>query len=93
MQYNAAQILENTSPPPAEATLAAHLHTRILFIASNWSVERAASRIYAHAADQPGDLWEVNAGHTEGLSAHPRRYAQHVLGFFATTLLAQDRRH
>jgi hypothetical protein len=88
-QYAAAQVLENASPGPPLATLAAHLHTRILFIASTWSVERTASRNYARAADQPGDLWEVNAGHTQGLHDHPRQYAQHVLGFFARTLLGQ----
>jgi hypothetical protein len=86
-QYAAAQILENASPGPPLATLAAHLHTRILFIASTWSVERSASRIYARAANQPADLWEVNAGHTQGLHDHPRQYAQHVLSFFARTLL------
>jgi hypothetical protein len=86
-QYAAAQVLESASPGPPLATLAAHIHTRILFIASNWSVERSASRIYARAANQPGDLWEVAAGHTQGLEAHPRQYAEHVLGFFARTLL------
>jgi len=89
MQYTAAQILENAEPGPPEATLAAHLHTRILFIASNWSVERSASKIYARAANQPGDLWEVNAGHTQGLHDQPRQYAQHVLSFFARALLGQ----
>lgn len=87
MQYTTAQILENASPGPAEATLAAQLRARILFIASTWSVERSASRIYARAANQPGDLWEVDAGHTQGLHAQPGPYAQHVLGFFARWLL------
>ena len=90
-QYTAAQTLENAAPGPPEATLAAHLHTRILFIASTWSVERAASRIYARAANQPDDLWEVNAGHTQGLHDHPQQYAQRVLDFFASTLDALDR--
>jgi uncharacterized protein len=88
-QYTAARILENAAPGPPEATLAAQLHTRILFIASTWSVERAASRIYARAANQPGDLWEVDAGHTHGLRDHPGQYAHHVLRFFASALLGQ----
>jgi len=88
-QYAAAQVLENASPGRSLATVAAHLHTRILFIASTWSVERSASRIYARVANQPGDLWEVNASHTQGLHDHPGQYAQHVLGFFARALLGQ----
>jgi hypothetical protein len=88
-QYTAAQVLEGASPGPPLASLAAHVHARILFIASNWSVERSASRIYARAANQPGDLWDVAAGHTQGLEAHPRQYAQHVLGFFGRALLGE----
>lgn len=88
-QYTAAQILENSSPGPSLAMLAAHLHTRILFIASTWNVERSASRVYARVANQPGDLWEVDAGHTQGLHDHPHQYAQHVLNFFAKALLGQ----
>jgi len=57
--------------------------TRILFVASRWSVERSAAPIYARAAGRPDDLWEVDAGHTQGLEAHPREYSQRVLGFFA----------
>ena len=86
-QYTAAETFENASPGPPLATLATHLHTRILFIASNWSLERTASKIYARAAGQPGDLWEVDSGHTQGLHDHPRQYTEHVLSFFATSLL------
>ena len=89
VQYSAAQILENAAPPPPEATFAAHVHARMLFIVSTWSVERAASRIYARAARQLGDLWDVNAGHTQGLHDHPHEYAQHVLRFFAGSLLGR----
>ena len=85
-QYTAAQILEGAAPGPRESTLAAHLHTRIVFIASTWSVERSASRIYARAANQPGDLWEVDAGHTQGLHDHPREYTDRVIGFFDSAL-------
>jgi dienelactone hydrolase len=86
-QYTAAETFENASPGPPLATLAAHVHARILFIASTWSVERTASTIYARAANQPGDLWDVNAAHTQGLHDHPRQYTQRVLSFFATSLL------
>ena len=43
--------------------------------------------VYARAANQPGDLWEVDAGHTKGLHDHPRQYTEHLLDFLATSLL------
>jgi uncharacterized protein len=88
-QYTAAETFEGASPGRPLATLAEHLHTRILFIASNWSVERTASTSYAGAAKQPGDLWKVDSGHTQGLHDHPRQYAEHVLSFLAASLLHQ----
>jgi hypothetical protein len=88
-QYTAARVLENASPGKPLVQLAARIRTPILFIASNWSVERAAAPTYARAAHQPGDLWEVDAAHTQGLREHPRQYARHVLGFFARTLLGR----
>jgi hypothetical protein len=91
-QRTAAETFEAASPGPPLATLAAHLHTRILFIASNWSVERTASTIYARAARQPGDLWKVDSGHTERLHDHPGQYTERVLSCFATSLLHQHQR-
>jgi hypothetical protein len=35
------------------------------------------------------DLWEVDAGHTQGLHDHPREYAHHVIGFFDSALLGR----
>jgi len=70
-QYTAARVLEGAAPGEPLARLASEIRTPIFFIASNWSVERTATRIHARAADQPGDLWEVNAGHTQGLREHP----------------------
>ena len=88
-QYTAARALEGTAPGEPLVRLASEIRTPIFFIASNWSVERTATRIYARAANQPGDLWEVNAGHTQGLREHPREYSQRVLGFFASALLGR----
>jgi hypothetical protein len=53
-------------------------------------LERRTQRrtIYARAAHQPSDLWEVDAGHNQGLRDHRQQYAQHILGFFARTLLS-----
>ena len=90
VQYAAGRVLENASPGGPLAQLATRIRTPILFIASNWSVERSAAPIYARAAHQPNDLWDVDAGHTQGLRDHPREYARHVLGFFERTLLGQQ---
>jgi predicted acyl esterase len=89
-QYTAAEVYEGAAPGKPLAQLASAIRTPIFFIASNWSVERTASRIYARAANQPGDLWEVNAGHTQGLNRDPREYSGRVLGFFARALLARS---
>ena len=82
-QYAAAQVFTGSKPGKPLAELAAAVRpTRILFVASNWAVERSAAPIYALAAGKRGDLGEVDAGHTQGLKAHPMEYAQRVVGFF-----------
>jgi hypothetical protein len=69
------------------AELAARIPpTPILFIASTWAIERKAALLYARAAGERGDLWEVDAGHTQGLRDHPQEYARRVIGFFNRTL-------
>ncbi|MEI7768518.1 MAG: alpha/beta fold hydrolase [Chloroflexales bacterium] len=45
---------------------------------------------FVAAARAAKDLWEIpDVGHGEGLAKHPADYAQRVLGFFDTALLAQ----
>ena len=86
-QYTAARVFTGAGPGRPLAELASRVRPAgILFIASRWSVERSAAPIYARAAGRPNDLWEVDAGHTQGLEAHPRVYSRHVLGFFARHL-------
>ena len=85
VQYAAAQVLGGARPMRPLAQLAAQdTHTPMLFIASTWKVERQAAPLYARAAH--GSLWRVDAGHTGGLRAHPRAYADRVLSFFDRTL-------
>ena len=87
MQYTAARVLTGAGPGKPLAELAPQVRpTRILFVASSWSIERSAAPIYARAAGEPGDLWEVDAGHTRGLDEHPRAYSRRVLGFFEQAL-------
>lgn len=86
-QYTAARVFTGAGPGEPLAELAARVRPAgILFIASSWSIERSAAPIYARAAHEPGDLWEVDAGHTQGLEAHPGEYSRRVLGFFARHL-------
>jgi hypothetical protein len=44
--------------------------------------ERTFGRAYYRAAGDPKTLWQVDADHTAGAAAHPREYAQRVLGTF-----------
>jgi pimeloyl-ACP methyl ester carboxylesterase len=86
-QYTAAEVFEGARPGPPLAQLARRVSpTPILFIASTWAIERKVAPIYARAAGEQGDLWEVDAGHTQGLREHPREYARHVIGFFNRAL-------
>jgi hypothetical protein len=88
VQYAAAQVFENARPSRSLATLAALVPpTPILFIASTWKVEREAAPIYARAAAGSSSLWLVNAGHTQGLRAHPREYRNRVVAFYGRALL------
>jgi hypothetical protein len=71
-QYTAARVVTGAGPAAPLAELAARVRpTGILFIASSWSIERSAAPIYARAAGEPGDLWEVDAGHTQGSRRTP----------------------
>jgi dienelactone hydrolase len=88
VQYAAAEVLEqHRQMPPLEKLAAEVPPTPILFIASTWKVERSAAPAYAHAAAASSSLWLVDAGHTQGLRAHPREYRQRVVGFFDRELL------
>lgn len=83
VQYAAAELFGDARQMPPLVRLAAEARrTPLLFIASTWKVERDA-----HAAH--GELWRVDAGHTEGLRDHPRAYTRKVVGFFDRTLLGR----
>jgi hypothetical protein len=90
VQYAAAEVLEgHRQLAPLEQLARAVPPTPILFIASSWKVERAAAPLYARAAAASSSLWLVDAGHTQGLRAHPGAYRRHVPGFFDRTLLGR----
>jgi fermentation-respiration switch protein FrsA (DUF1100 family) len=53
--------------------------------------EELNPRFYA-AAEEPKTLWKIgDAGHTDGLEAHPREYERRVLRFFDDALLGHVR--
>ena len=88
VQFAAERVLSGGSAGPPLARLAAQdTPTRMLFIASSWSVERTVAPLYARAAHQPNDLWRVDADHTKGLARHPVAYTARVTRFFGRTLL------
>ena len=85
VQYAAASVFEDARPSRPLLAAAKQVYpTRILFVASTWSVERQVAPLYARAAH--GSLWPVDAGHTAGLREHPREYTRRLVGFFARSL-------
>jgi fermentation-respiration switch protein FrsA (DUF1100 family) len=43
---------------------------------------------YHEAAGQPKQLWSIpDAGHMEGIKAHPKEYERRVVAFFDRALL------
>ena len=89
--YGASEIFLGARPGPPLVDLAAQVPpTPILFIASDWAVERQVAPVYARAAQPSSALWEVDAGHTQGLEARPVEYERRVIGFFDEALLSKE---
>ena len=65
--------------------------TPLLLIASgNAQREAEVNRLYAAAAREPVELWEIPDGtHTAALREHPAEYEQRVVGLFDRTLLGR----
>ncbi|MFL6231010.1 MAG: hypothetical protein ACJ741_19720, partial [Pyrinomonadaceae bacterium] len=65
--------------------------TPLLLIATGGSlpVELGFNRIYAEAAREPSELWELpKVNHTAEIRERPNEYEQRVVGFFDKRLLA-----
>ena len=88
--YTAARVLSGAAPGrPLETAVAEVAPTPLLLIATGRGVptELDFNRIYAEAAREPVELWELpDVSHTAALRERPRAYEQRVIGFFERAL-------
>ncbi|HEX5801137.1 MAG TPA: alpha/beta hydrolase, partial [Gaiellaceae bacterium] len=64
--------------------------TPLLLIATGRDLpaELDANRLYAEAAEEPVELWELpDVNHTAALRERPQEYEERVVGFFDDALL------
>ena len=93
--YTAARILSGASPgEPLEELVAEISPTPLYLIATGGSlpVEIDANRVYAAAAREPFEYWELpDVGHTAALRERPAEYERRVVGFFDAALKVDGR--
>jgi uncharacterized protein len=86
----ATAVFSNHAPPPDLTELVSRIAPRpVFFIYSGRPLggEELNRKFYA-AAGEPKTLWKIgDAGHTDGLAAHPREYERRVIAFFDRALL------
>lgn len=88
----AVRVFSGSSPgEPLEDLVARVSPTPLLLIASgNAQREAEVNRLYAAAAREPVELWEIPDGtHTAALREHPEEYEQRVVGLFDRALLGR----
>jgi fermentation-respiration switch protein FrsA (DUF1100 family) len=89
--YTAARVLSGSSPDdPLKELVARVSPTPLLLISTGGSLagELELNRIYARAAREPVELWELpEVNHTAAIRERPREYEQRVIGFFDRALL------
>jgi uncharacterized protein len=82
-----AELVSGETEPTGLSRLVGHIRVPVLLIASNANGERAIDRIYRDRIGRNASLWYLpDAGHTAGLSTHPRQYAARVDRFLAGAL-------
>jgi len=74
-------------PPVALAEQVGRITVPVLLISGDIPVERDLNRIWFRAINAPKELWEVDAGHTAGLSTYPAEYDARVTAFLDAALL------
>lgn len=88
--YTAARVLSGSSPDgPLKELVAQISPTPLLLIGTGGSVpaELDLNRIYAKAAREPVELWELpDVNHTAAIRERPREYERRVVGFFDRAL-------
>lgn len=89
--YTAAiSVFSNHLPPPDLEDLVSRIAPRPIFLiyARNGLGGEELNRQFYEAARQPKAIWEISdAGHTDGLDAHPKEYERRVINFFDDALL------
>jgi uncharacterized protein len=91
MFYNAARVFSGDSPgAPLQDLVSRVSPTPLLLIAGGRGIaqERDLNRIYADAAREPVELWDLPAvGHTAAIRERPQEYERRVADFFDEALL------
>ena len=91
MLYAAARVFSGSSPgEPLEDLVGRVSPTPLLLIASGRGIaqERDLNRIYAEAAREPVDLWDLpDVGHTAAVRERAEEYERRVIAFFEDALL------
>ena len=88
----AARVFSGSSPgEPLEELAAKVSPTPLLLIASgNSQNEGEYNRLYAEAAREPVELWDIPEGHhTAAIRERPRGYERRVVRFFGNALLGR----
>jgi uncharacterized protein len=91
--YTAVRVLSGASPGKPLKDLASRVApTPLLLIAAGEGIaqERDLNRIYAEAAREPVELWDLpDVSHTAAIRERPRDYERRVVGFFDEALLGR----
>jgi fermentation-respiration switch protein FrsA (DUF1100 family) len=90
--FAAARVFSGSSPGKPLADLVARIApTPLLLIAGGrGQFERDFNLIYAKAAREPVELWDLpDVNHTKAINERPAQYEQRVVGFFDRALLAK----
>ncbi|MDF2753812.1 MAG: Dipeptidylaminopeptidase/acylaminoacyl-peptidase -like protein [Gaiellaceae bacterium] len=89
--YTAARVFSGSSPgEPLKELVARISPTPLLLISTGGSlpVERDFNRIYAKAAREPVELWDLpEVNHTAAIRERPEEYQRRVVRFFDNALL------
>jgi len=92
--YTAARVFSGSSPgEPLKDLVSRVAPTPLLLIAGGRGIpqERDLNRMYAEAAREPVELWDLpDVGHTDAIRERPREYERRVVGFFNQVLLDRE---
>ena len=89
--FTAVRVFSGSSPgEPLEELVQGVSPTPLLLIAAGRGaqMEREANRVYAEAAREPVDFWDLpDVTHTAAIRERPEEYERRVIGFFDQALL------